>query len=95
LDAQFINDVGTALNTILTAILGSAGPFIWTNVILFLMFTVLMFHSDKKNAGKYLIIIGGIMAFVAFIGFVNALAGTIPVLFIVVGIVLEWINSNR
>ena len=83
------------LNALLATIIGPAGPFIWTNVITWLAFTVMMFHADKKDAGKYLIVIGGIMALVAFIGFVNFYAGIIPVLFIAIGIVMEWINARR
>lgn len=83
------------LNVILVALLGNAGAFVWTNLILWLAFVVMMFNADKKNAGKYLILIGGVMAFVAFIGFSDAFAGTIPVLFVIVGIILEWINAGR
>jgi len=83
------------LNTILVAILGQAGAFLWTNLILFLAFAVMMFASDKKHAGKYLILIGGIMAFVAIIGFHSAFSASIPTLFVIVGIILEWINARR
>ena len=85
----------SSLNIILVAILGDAGAFLWTNLILWLAFVVMMFSADKKHAGKYLIIIGGIMAFVALVGFHSAFAASIPVLFVLVGVIVEWINARR
>jgi len=83
------------LNALLVAIIGPAGPFIWTGIITFLAFSVMMFHADRKDAGKYLIIIGGVMAFIGLVGFHTVIASGIPVLFVAVGIIVEWINARR
>jgi len=87
------------LNTLLTIIIGPMGPFLWQNGIMFLCFVVMMFSIDKKDAGKGLVVIGGIFIFVSMIGFIDVfqstLRATIPALFIIVGLVVEWINSRR
>lgn len=83
------------LNGLLVGIIGNAGPFLWTSLITFVAFAVMMFHADKKDCGKYLMVIGGILFFVAVIGFHDALATTIPILFVLVGIIMEWINARR
>jgi hypothetical protein len=92
-------DVQTKFDLLMTIIVGSAGPFIWSNLVMFLFFAVAMFHTDKKDAGKYLIIIGGVFFFVAIITFNTTLTkvagGILPSLFIVIGIMLEWRNSGR
>jgi hypothetical protein len=87
------------LNLLLTSIIGKAGAFLWQNVIMFICFAVMMFSIDKKDAGKGLMLIGGIFFFLSFIGFTDVFSATarssIPVLFIIVGLILEWINSRR
>jgi hypothetical protein len=87
------------INTLLDAIIGHAGPFLWQNVIMFLFFMVMMFSIDKKDAGKGLMLIGGIFIFVSMIGFTDVFStagrASIPALFIIVGLATEWINSRR
>jgi hypothetical protein len=87
------------INTLLTLIIGPAGPFFWQNLIMFLFFLVMMFAIDKKDAGKGLVVIGGIFVFVSMIGFIDVFSTgarmSIPTLFIIVGLLLEWINAKR
>jgi len=84
----------TEFNIMMTNIFGVC-PLIWSHVIMFLILVAGMFFADKEDAGKIMIILGGIFLFVnVSIGFDDALTsaagGIIPILFILVGILMEW-----
>lgn len=65
------------------------------------MFVLAAFHqADSRDAGKWLIIIGGIFLFINIVlGWQNTLftvaGGAIPMLFIAVGIISMWVDKRR
>lgn len=90
-----ITSVSSALNTILNALIGEHSLFVWTNIILWIAFCVMMFSIDKKDAGKGLILVGGILALVTIVGFADILSGMVPSLFVLVGVIVEWQNRGK
>jgi len=81
-------------NVMMTNIFGY-NPLVWSHLIMLLILIAGMFFADKEDIGKILIILGGIFLFVnVSIGFDDALTsaagGIIPILFILVGILMEW-----
>ena len=87
---------GAQFNTLVTALMG-AHPWGWFQFIVF-MFLVAAFHqSDNRDAGIWLVIIGGLFLFIGlFAGTIFSIAnGVIPILFIAVGILEMWKKSNR
>ena len=90
--------IPSSFNTLMTNIFGP-NPLVWSHVIMFLILVALMFFADSEDAGKILILIGGIFIFInSFIGFDNALTlaagGIIPGLLILMGIIVEWNNRK-
>ena len=87
------------INTIFDALFGG-NPFGWHNMLMFLFFAAAMFYADNRDAGKILILVGGMFLFISIvIGFQSTVAsvagGIIPMLFIVVGIIKLWIDYNK
>ena len=96
-DSPQLTTPGT-LNTMLTTLIGP-NPLIWTHVIMFIILVIGMFYADSQDAGKILIILGGIFIFLnTFIGLDDALTvaagGIIPGLFIIIGLLIEWNNRK-
>jgi hypothetical protein len=87
------------VNIIFTSIFG-VNPLVWSHVIMFCFMVAGFFYADQKDAGKVLIILGGFFIFLnIIIGIDDALlvvaGGIIPAVFILVGILLEWLNHQR
>jgi len=75
-------------------------PFGWHNVAMFLFLIAGFYYADQQDAGKILILMGGLMLFLnIWIGFnsliVTMAGGVIPVLFIIAGLMSLWSGSNR
>jgi len=71
----------------------------WSNFIMFLLLVAGCVIGDSKDAGMYMVLLGGIFLFINyFIGFNTTLGtfagGVVPVLFIIAGIVMAW-NDKR
>ena len=75
-------------------------PFGWHNIIMFFIFVAAMFYADNRDIGKVLIFIGGLFLFLSiYVGLQSSIAtvagGVLPALFIIVGIIKLWIDSNK
>jgi len=75
-------------------------PFGWHNIIMWVFLCIVLFYADQKDAGMILVLYGGISLFINIgIGistwFTLAAGGALPILFIVVGILIMWKNSNK
>jgi len=87
------------INNLLTIIIG-ANPFGWSNLLIWFFLVAAMYYADQRDAGKILILLGGIFLFINIaIGFNTTLlsvaGGIIPTLFIVVGIITIWNDSRK
>jgi len=87
------------LNTMMTDIFGY-NPLVWTHCIMFIILVIGMFAADSEDAGKLMIILGGIFIFLnVFVALDDALVaaagGIIPGLFILLGIIIEWNNRKK
>ena len=75
-------------------------PFGWTNLFMWFVLVAAAYSADQRDAGKILILIGGLFLFLnSVIGFNTALSaaagGIIPILFIIVGILVMWNDSRK
>jgi len=75
-------------------------PFGWTNLFMWFLLVAAAYSADQRDAGKILILIGGLFIFLnSIIGFNTALSvaagGIIPVLFIIIGIMVMWNDSRK
>ena len=75
-------------------------PFGWHNFLMFLFLIAGFFYADQRDAGKILILMGGLMLFLnIWIGFnsliVTLAGGVVPVLFIIAGLMSIWKDSNK
>jgi len=74
-------------------------PFMWGNFIVFLFVIAMFFYIDSKEAGKLMVLIGGLLLFLDMvIGFIDMSSGgliLIPTLMILLGILTMWRGSNR
>ena len=90
---------GSGINHTIALLFGT-NPFGWHNIIMWLLLVIAFFYADERDSGKILMVAGVIMLFLnIFIGF-NSLTqtlagGAIPVLFIVVGLLVIWRDSQR
>jgi len=87
------------LNTLLTAIIGT-NPFGWANLFIFFFLCAGMYYADERDSGKILVLLGGMFLFLNIVvGFTTTLftiaGGAVPLLFIVVGILVIWKESNK
>jgi len=93
------SNAGTSFNVLLVALVGSH-PWGWANFLIF-MFLLAVFHeADDRDAGKWLVLIGGLFLFLNIVvGWNSTLftvaGGAIPVLFIAVGVLQMWKDSRR
>jgi len=86
--------VESGFDTFMVNIFGY-NPFLWSNIIMVLIFIAVMYSADKQDMGKYLILLGGIFVFITvFIGFGDTIAtaagGILPAMFVLIGILMEW-----
>jgi len=92
-------DQGSAFNDLVNALVGSH-PWGWANFMIF-MFILAAFHqADNRDAGKWLILIGGLFLFLnVVLGWNSTLftvaGGVIPVLFIAIGVLQMWKDNRR
>jgi len=74
-------------------------PFMWGNFIVFLFAIAMFFYIDSKEAGKLMVLIGGLLLFLdGVVGFIDMTSGglvLIPILMIFLGILTMWRGSNR
>jgi hypothetical protein len=75
-------------------------PFGAVNLLMFFLFMAICYYADARDIGKYTIVIGFIFLFLGlYVGLktdFNIIAsGSLPALFIVIGILAEWNNSKR
>jgi len=75
-------------------------PFGWHNILMLFVFVAAMFYADNRDIGKVLIFIGGLFLFLSvYVGLQSSIAtvagGVLPALFIIVGIIKLWIDSNK
>jgi len=87
------------INALLTAIVGPH-PFGWANFLIWLFLVAGMYYADERDSGKILVLLGGMFLFLNIVvGFNTTLmsiaGGAVPILFIVVGILVMWKESNR
>jgi len=73
----------------------SPGGFGWTNIIGFLIMCLGMFAFGQRNCGVSLILTGGMLGFVNIVIGWTIIAGFIVVLFILLGILIQWANHRR
>ena len=69
-------------------------PFGWASLIGFVTLIICMFAFGSRNAGVGLIITGGVMLTLSYIIGATILDGTLAVLFIVLGVLVQWIGSG-
>ncbi len=87
------------INTLLTAIIG-LNPFGWANFLIWLFLVAGMYYADERDSGKILVLLGGLFLFLNIVvGFNTTLmsiaGGAVPILFILVGILTMWRDSNK
>jgi hypothetical protein len=79
-------------------------PFGTLNLIMWLLFVAICYYADSRDIGKIIIILGVIYLFLGvyiglktqLFGEVGAIAGgALPIIFIAMGILIEWGNSRR
>lgn len=74
-------------------------PLGWSNFIMFLFLVAGCVYGDSKDAGMYMVLLGGLFLFINyFIGFNTTMGvfagGIVPMLFIIGGIIIAW-NDKR
>lgn len=90
---------GYKLNMFLTVLIGY-NPFGWLNFLMFLFLMMAFYYMDERFAGIIMIFVGGIFLMLNIIfGFSSSLftvaGGALPVFFIVVGVMYEWMKSKK
>jgi len=73
----------------------SPGGFGWSNLFGFFVLVVGVFAFGQRNSGVALLITGGLLAFINVIIGLNLLGGVIPILFIVMGVLIQWRNHRK
>ena len=94
-----VDDISDEVNTLFDRLYGT-NPFGWHNFIMWIILIVGMFYADQQDAGKVLVLLGGIFLFlnivVGFNSYISTLAGgALPILMVVVGILVMWRDSNK
>jgi len=87
------------LETLLRNLIGD-NPFGWLNFLIFLFLVIGMMYADKKDAGKVMLLLGGIFLFLnVVLGLQSTLftvaGGMIPALFMLVGVLIMWTDSRK
>jgi len=73
----------------------SPGGFGWTNIMGFMVMCIGMFSFGQRNCGVSLILTGGMLSFINVVIGWTIIAGSIVVLFILLGILIQWANHRR
>ena len=86
-------------NTLMTNIFGP-NPLVWSHLVMFCLLVAGFFFADQQDAGKMMIILGGLFIFInVYIGFDDALlaaaGGIIPGLLILFGIIIDRNTSKN
>lgn len=76
-------------------VFGDNNVFGWASLIGFLVLVVCLFGFDSKNTGVALIVTGGVMLFLSFIIGATIMDGTLSILFIVLGVLVQWMQGER
>jgi hypothetical protein len=90
---------GYKLNMFLTVLIGY-NPFGWLNCTMFFFLVLGFYYMDERFAGIIMIFMGGIFLMLNLVfGFDSTLftvaGGALPVFFIVVGVMYEWMKSKK
>lgn len=83
-NALFITNYGT-----------SPGGFGWSNIFGMFVLIVGLFAFGQRNSGVALLITGGLLAFINTIIGINLMGATIPALFVVMGVLVQWRNHRK
>lgn len=70
-------------------------PFGWSNFFGFFILLAGVFSFGQKNTGVSLIVTGGILIFINTVIGWTIMATSIPVLFIILGVLVQWANHRR
>jgi hypothetical protein len=70
-------------------------PFGWSSFIGFLVLCAGVFSFGRRNCGVALVVTGGVMMFLEFIVGLTLMGSVLGVLFIVVGILIQWGNQRK
>jgi len=86
-------------NNLFTLVYGF-NPFGWTNTLMWFFMLVGLMYADERDTGKILVLLGGFFLFINYwVGFNTILSvfagGIIPILFIIVGILVMWNDSQK
>jgi hypothetical protein len=86
----------TRFDNLFTANYGtSPGGFGWSNILGFFVMVAGLFSFGQRNTGVAMLVTGGILLFINFIIGLNVIGATIPILFIVLGILVQWRNHRK
>lgn len=69
-------------------------PFGWASGIGFIVLVICMFSFSWRNTGVGLIITGGVMLTLSYLIGATILDGTLAVLFIVLGVLVQWVSGS-
>jgi len=75
-------------------ILGS-NPFGWSSFIGFLVLVAGVFSFGRRNSGISLMVTGGVMLFLEYIIGLTLIGSTLGILFIVIGVLIQWRNQRK
>jgi len=68
----------------------------WTNFIMFVIMIGLLFRFGQRNAGLGLLLCGSMFIFInGVIGFGNWQSYSIPISFIIFGVLVQWQNHRK
>jgi hypothetical protein len=70
-------------------------PFGWSSCVGFLVLCAGVFSFGRRNSGVALIVTGGVMLFIEFTVGITMIGLPLGVLFIIVGVLLQWKNTSR
>jgi hypothetical protein len=70
-------------------------PFGWSSCVGFLVLCAGVFSFGRRNSGVALVVTGGVMLFIEFTIGITMIGLPLGVLFIIVGVLLQWKNTSR
>jgi len=70
-------------------------PFGWSNTFAFFIMVATCFSFGQRNSGVGMMITGGVLVAINSIIGLNLINGTIPILFIGLGVLVQWSNHRR
>jgi hypothetical protein len=81
-------------NTLFTLNYGT-NPFGWSNTFGFFVMLSCAFSFGQRNSGVGMVITGGVLIFINGAIGLNVAGAIIPVTFIILGILVQWVNHER